>query len=75
MEAGIRPIPNQIIGLVGQEIESNVGSPTLEFAYELSGQEATTNVGSVSFVYVILFGMCLCSLLFLLLEVKSLHVG
>ena len=41
--------PNQVIGLVGQEIESSVGSPTLEFAYELSGQVATTSVGSVSF--------------------------
>jgi hypothetical protein len=42
--------PNQVIGLVGQEIESSVGSPTLEFAYELSSQVATTSVGSVSFV-------------------------
>ena len=41
--------PNQVIGLVGQEIESSVGSPTLEFAYELSSQVATTSVGSVSF--------------------------
>ena len=42
--------PNQVIGLVGQEIESNLGSPTLEFAYELSSQVATTSVGSLSFV-------------------------
>ena len=42
--------PNQVIPLVGREATASVGSPTLEFAYELSGQEATTNVGSVSFV-------------------------
>ena len=42
--------PNQVIGLVGQEIESTLGSPTLEFAYELSSQVATTSVGSLSFV-------------------------
>ena len=42
--------PDQVIPLVGQELTSSVGSPTLEFAYELSGQEATTSVGSVSFV-------------------------
>ena len=42
--------PNQVIGLVGQEIESNVGSPTLEFVYELSSQVATTSVGSLSFL-------------------------
>ena len=42
--------PNQVIPLVGQEITSTVNAPTLEFAYELSGQEATTNVGSLSFV-------------------------
>ena len=42
--------PNQVITLVGREATASVGSPTLEFAYELSGQEATTNVGSVSFV-------------------------
>ena len=42
--------PNQVITLVGREATTSVGSPTLEFAYELSGQEATTSVGSVSFV-------------------------
>ena len=42
--------PNQVIPLVGQEITSTVNAPTLEFAYELSGQEATTSVGSLSFV-------------------------
>ena len=42
--------PHQVVPLVGQELTSNVGSPTLEFAYELSGQEATTSIGSVSFV-------------------------
>jgi len=42
--------PNQVIPLVGQELTSTVDAPTLEFAYELSGQEATTSVGSVSFV-------------------------
>jgi hypothetical protein len=42
--------PNQVIPLVGQEMTSSVDAPTLEFAYELSGQEATTSVGSVSFV-------------------------
>ena len=42
--------PDQVIPLVGQELTSSVGSPTLGFAYELSGQDATTSVGSVSFV-------------------------
>jgi len=42
--------PNQVITLVGREATATVESPTLEFAYELSGQEATTSVGSVSFV-------------------------
>ena len=42
--------PNQVISLVGQDITSSVGSPTLEFAYELSSQVATTSVGSLSFV-------------------------
>jgi len=42
--------PHKVIPLVGQELTSSVGSPTLEFAYELSGQEATTSIGSVSFV-------------------------
>jgi hypothetical protein len=42
--------PNQVIPLVGREATASVGSPTLEFAYELSGQEATTNVGSFGFV-------------------------
>ena len=42
--------PNQVISLVGREATASVGAPTLEFVYELSGQEATTNVGSVSFV-------------------------
>jgi len=42
--------PNQVITLVGREATTSVGSPTLEFAYELSGQEATTSVGSLSFV-------------------------
>ena len=42
--------PNQVITLVGRAATTSVGSPTLEFAYELSGQEATTNVGSVGFV-------------------------
>ena len=42
--------PNKVINLVGREITASVGSPTLEFAYELSGQEATTSIGSVSFV-------------------------
>ena len=42
--------PDQVIPLVGQELTSTVDAPTLEFAYELSGQEATTSVGSVSFV-------------------------
>jgi len=42
--------PNQVIPLVGREATASVGSPTLEFAYELNGQEATSNVGSVSFV-------------------------
>ena len=41
---------NQVIPLVGQEITSTVDAPTLEFAYELSSQVATTNVGSLSFV-------------------------
>ncbi len=41
--------PNQVIPLVGREATASVGSPTLEFAYELSGQQATSNVGSVSF--------------------------
>ena len=38
--------PNQIVNLVGREITSSVGSPTLEFAYELSSQVATTSIGS-----------------------------
>jgi|TARA_R100001079_G_scaffold75960_1_gene40840 hypothetical protein len=42
--------PDQVIPLVGQELTSSVGSPTLGFAYELSGQEATTSVDDVSFV-------------------------
>ena len=42
--------PNQVITLVGREATASVGSPTLEFAYELAGQEATTSVGSVGFV-------------------------
>ena len=42
--------PDQVISLVGQELTSSVGSPTLGFAYELSGQEATTSVDDVSFV-------------------------
>ena len=42
--------PNQVISLVGQDVTSSVGSPTLEFAYELSSQVATTSVGSLSFV-------------------------
>ena len=42
--------PNQVIPLVGREATASVGSPTLKFAYELSGQEATTGVGSFSFV-------------------------
>jgi hypothetical protein len=42
--------PNQVIPLVGREATASVGSPTLQFAYELSGQEATTSVGSLSFV-------------------------
>jgi len=42
--------PNQVLNLVGREVTSSVGSFTLEFAYELSGQEATTSVGSVSFI-------------------------
>ena len=42
--------PNQVITLVGREATASVGSPTLKFAYELTGQAATTNVGSVSFV-------------------------
>ena len=42
--------PNQVIPLVGQDITSSVGSPTLEFVYELSSQVATTSVGSLSFV-------------------------
>ena len=42
--------PNQIIPLVGQDATTSVGAPTLEFAYELSSQVATTSVGSLSFV-------------------------
>jgi len=42
--------PNQVIPLVGQEMTSSVDAPTLKFEYELSGQEATTSVGSVGFV-------------------------
>jgi len=42
--------PNQVIPLVGREATASVGSPTLEFAYELSSQVATTSVGSLSFV-------------------------
>jgi len=38
--------PNQIVNLVGREITSSVGSSTLEFAYELSSQVATTSIGS-----------------------------
>ncbi len=42
--------PNQVIPLVGQDATASVGAPTLEFAYELSSQVATTSVGSLSFV-------------------------
>ena len=42
--------PNQVIPLVGQDSTASVGAPTLEFAYELSSQVATTSVGSLSFV-------------------------
>ncbi len=42
--------PNQVIPLVGQDLTTSVGAPTLEFAYELSSQVATTSVGSLSFV-------------------------
>jgi len=42
--------PNQVITLVGQDATASVGAPTLEFAYELSSQVATTSVGSLSFV-------------------------
>ena len=42
--------PNQVISLVGQDATASVGAPTLEFAYELSSQVATTSVGSLSFV-------------------------
>jgi len=42
--------PNQVIPLVGQDTTASVGAPTLEFAYELSSQVATTSVGSLSFV-------------------------
>ena len=42
--------PNQVISLVGQDATAGVGAPTLEFAYELSSQVATTSVGSLSFV-------------------------
>jgi hypothetical protein len=38
--------PNQIVDLVGREVTSSVGSSTLEFAYELSSQVATTSIGS-----------------------------
>jgi len=41
---------NQVITLVGREATASLGTSTLEFVYELSGQAATTNVGSVSFV-------------------------
>ena len=42
--------PNQVITLVGREATASVGSPTLQFAYELTGIAATSNVGSFSFV-------------------------
>ena len=42
--------PNQVIPLVGQELTSSVNAIVGDFAYELGGQEATTSVGSVSFV-------------------------
>jgi len=42
--------PNQVIPLVGREATTSIGTPTLEFAYELSSQVATTSVGSFSFV-------------------------
>ena len=42
--------PNQVITLVGREATASVGSPTLQFAYELTGVAATSNVGSFSFV-------------------------
>ena len=42
--------PDQVIPLVGQELTSSVGSPTLQFTYELSGQEATTSIGSPTVV-------------------------
>ena len=42
--------PNQVIPLVGREATASVGTPTLEFAYDLTGQAATTGVGSFSFV-------------------------
>ena len=42
--------PNQVITLVGREATASVGSPTLGFAYELTGVGATSNVGSFSFV-------------------------
>jgi hypothetical protein len=42
--------PNQVIPLVGQDATASVGTPTLEFAYELSSQVATTSIGSLSFV-------------------------
>ena len=42
--------PNQVIPLVGRESTASVGTPILEFAYDLTGQAATTGVGSFSFV-------------------------
>ena len=45
--------PNQVIPLVGQDTTASVGAPTLEFAYELSGQSSTSAVGSITPVDVI----------------------
>ena len=42
--------PDQVIPLVGRQLTPSVGSPTLQFTYELSGQDATTSIGSPTIV-------------------------